>query len=79
MALTKVSKNLVSFPNSFVPPAPEAVDNLADGDTVRFSWGGSKQVAITRGQAITMCDDQSAMVGYASHASTTGGLSLIHI
>lgn len=73
MALTKVSKNLVSFPNSFVPPAPEAVDNLADGDTVRFSWGGSKQVAITRGQAITMCDDQSAMVGYASHASTTGG------
>lgn len=73
MSLTKVSKNLVSFPNSFVPPAPEAVAHLEDGDTVRFSWGGSKEVAITRGQAITMCDNQSAMVGYASYASTTGG------
>jgi pectate lyase len=73
MALTKVSKNLVSFPNAFVPPAPEAVAHLADGDTVRFSWGGTKEVAITRGQAITMCDDQSAMVGYAAYASTTGG------
>jgi len=72
MALTKITQGVSAIPPAFVVPSTKD-PALTDGDTVRLSWGGSKEVAITRGQAIAMVDDQSEMVGYASYASTTGG------